>query len=101
MIFAIDFDGVIHDHKNPIKGMRMGKPIEGTDEALRRLKSRGHKIIVFSVWGDEKGKKTIEDFMKFYGLLFDEITNIKPHADYYLDDKAVRFTKWEDFFNLL
>lgn len=101
LVFALDFDGVVHDYKNPIQGKRMGKPIHGANEALRKLKARGHRIIIFSTWGDEKGKKTIEDFMRFYGLLFDDITNTKPQADYYIDDKGVRFTSWDDFFNLI
>ncbi len=48
-ILAIDFDGVIHDFKNPIEGRRMGAPIEGTKEALDKFKSKGYKIIVFTV----------------------------------------------------
>lgn len=99
MIIAVDFDGVIHDHKHSIKGKRMGAPVEGTDKALRTLKARGHKIVVLSVWGDDKGKPIIADFMKYYGLLYDEITNIKIRADIYLDDHAVRFTTWEEFLN--
>ena len=95
-ILAIDFDGVIHDFKNPVVGRRMGAPIKGTKEALMGFKAHGHKIIVFTIWGDAKGQKTISDFMKYYELPFDEITNIKPQADAYLDDKAIRFTSWED-----
>ena len=96
MILAIDFDGVIHDFKNPIQGRRMGTPIQGTKEALIKFKQRGDKIIVFTVWGDAKGTKTISDFMKYYELPFDEITNIKPQADVYLDDRAIRFINWQD-----
>jgi ribonucleotide monophosphatase NagD (HAD superfamily) len=91
---AVDLDGVIHDYEHPLKGKKMGGPIEGTQDALKRLKGLGWKIIVFSVWGDQK--KTIGDFMEYYHLPYDEITNQKPVADIYLDDKAVRFTSWKD-----
>ena len=94
MILAIDFDNTIHDLQHPVAGRKMGPPIAGTREALINLKSRGHKIIVFTVWGDASGQKTISDFMKFYGLPFDSITNIKPNADIYLDDKGLKFTSW-------
>lgn len=96
-VIAVDFDGVIHDYKNPIEGRRMGGEIFGTKDALKRIRAKGYKIVVFSVWGAES--KTITDFMKYYNLPFDEVTNIKPLADYYIDDKAIRFTNWEDALN--
>lgn len=95
-VIAIDFDGVTHDYKNPIKGRRMGEPIKGTQEALVSLKDKGYRIVIHSVWADSNGSKTIADFMKYYNLPFDEITNIKPHAEYYIDDRAIKFTSWED-----
>ena len=98
-VIAVDFDGVIHDFKNPVPGRRMGPPIQGAQDALNRLRAQGYEIVVFTVWGDEKGQKTISDFMNYYDLPFDRITNIKPNADAYIDDKAVRFTSWEDVWN--
>lgn len=91
---AIDFDGVIHNHKHPVEGRRMGGPMEGCKEMLDLWKSAGYKLIVFSVWGGNS--KTIEDWMTYYQIPFDEVTNIKPQADYYIDDKAVRFTTWAE-----
>lgn len=96
MRLAIDFDGVIHDFKNPIKGRRMGAPIQGTKEALDSFKKKGYEIIIHTVWGDEKGQKTISDFMNYYQLPYDSITNIKPNVDWYIDDKAIHFTCWKD-----
>lgn len=91
---AIDFDGVIHDKDHPLVGRRMGGPIADAKEALIRLKQLGYKIIVFSVWADKP--KVIADWMNYYKIPFDEITNIKPQAKYYIDDKAVRFINWPD-----
>ena len=90
---AIDFDGVIHAHKNPIEGRRMGPPIEGAKEALKTL-SRKYNIIIFSVWGDKP--KTIEDFMKYYELSFNSVTNIKPNATFYIDDRGLHFNSWSE-----
>lgn len=95
-VIAVDFDEVCHDSKHPIKGRRMGKPIEGTQDALRQLNSKGYEIVIHSVWADEKGKQTIEDFMIYYSLPFNRITNIKPDASWYIDDKGIRFTSWEE-----
>lgn len=93
-ILAIDFDGVIHDNKNPLPGRRMGLPIKGAKFTLEYFKDRGFKIIIHSVWGN-KGS-VIEAWMQYHGLPFDKITNIKPDADYYIDDKAVTFTTWDN-----
>lgn len=93
---AIDFDGVIHDYKNPLPGRRMGGPLEGCEAALLVLRELGYEIVVFSVWGDEKGQKTIADFMDYYQLPCDRITNIKPRAAFYLDDKAIKFNNWAE-----
>src|SRR5260221_3095949 len=95
-VLAIDFEGVIHEYEHPIEGRRMGAIINGARQALEFLKKRGDRIIVFSVWGHDKGRKTIADFMNYYYLPFDEITNIKPQADYYIDDRGIKFTNWEE-----
>jgi len=101
MILAIDFDGVIHDNKHPIEGRRMGPPIKGAKEALETFIKRGDTIIVFTVWGGVKGQKTISDFMHYYHLPFNQITNIKPQADVYIDDKGLRFINWEEVLKIL
>lgn len=95
-VAAVDFDGVIHDHKNPVPGRRMGPPIAGAREGLENLRNMGYQIVVFTVWGNDKGTKTIEDYMLYYKLPFDEITNVKPNADFYIDDKAIKFNNWTD-----
>jgi hypothetical protein len=97
LILGIDFDGVVHDYKNPIKGRRMGLPIAGARSALVKYKLHGHRIIIFSTWADERGKKIIADWMRYFTIPYDDITNLKPEADCYLDDKAIRFTTWSDF----
>jgi FMN phosphatase YigB (HAD superfamily) len=100
LIAAVDFDGVIHDFKNPVPHRRMGPPLPGAKEGLEELRRRGYELVIFTVWGDEKGQKTISDFMNYYELPFDSITNIKPNAAFYLDDKAVRFTDWNEALRL-
>ena len=93
-VLAIDFDGVIHDYKHPIEGRRMGLPISGAKESLLQFKQKGYTIIIHSVRGGSSGH--IADFMDYYGLTYDTITNIKPNADYYIDDKAVKFIDWDN-----
>ena len=35
---AVDFDGVLHDPKNKLKGYKLGQPIAGAEEAMQQLK---------------------------------------------------------------
>lgn len=91
---AIDFDGVLHDHKNPIDGKRMGSPIAGAKEAMQQLHQE-YYLIVHSVWGAAGKSGAIEDWLKYYEIPYDEVTNQKPNAKYYIDDKAIRFYNWE------
>lgn len=102
MILAIDFDGVIHDYKNPIEHRRMGGVIEGAIEAIKHFKIQGCVVIIFCVWAkDEKSIKTIADWCTYWQVPYDDITNIKPQADYYIDDKAIRFTSWQEVLPLI
>lgn len=97
LIIAIDFDGTIHDFKHPVKGRKMGEPINGAREALKILKSKGYEIIVFCYWAyNERSIKTISDWMNYFNLPYDDITNIKPDAKAYIDDRGIRFTNWKE-----
>lgn len=97
MKLAIDFDGVIHDFKNPASGRKMGPPIIGAKEALENFKNRGDEVIIFTVWGGtEQGRNTISKWMEYFKIPFSSITNQKPNCDYYIDDKAVHFTSWDN-----
>lgn len=94
-ILAIDFDGVIHDKAHPKPGRRMGPPIDGAAITLRKLWGEGHKIIVHTVMAtNTAGYEAVEDWMTYYQIPFDTITAIKPAADWYVDDHALRFIDW-------
>ncbi len=96
MLLAVDFDGVIHDKANPIKGRRMGAPIEGAKEALVHFKTRGDEVVIFTVMAiTPGGTKAVADWMDYYEIPCDSITSTKPNADMFIDDKAIRFNDWE------
>lgn len=88
MILAINFDQVIHDKLHPVPGRRMGPPMDGAKEALQALTE--HTVIIYSVIPEE----VIRDWMEYYELPCGKVTKIKPDADVYIDDKALRFENW-------
>lgn len=92
MILALDFDGVIHDPRNRKPGRRMGEPVDGAVEAIQWLKRQGHTIIIHTVRGNRPDH--IADWMEHFGIPYDQITDVKPEADMYIDDRGYHFESW-------
>ena len=90
---AIDFDGVLHDHKNPIENKRMGLPIKDAKLSMMRLHALGHTLIIHTVRGDRPDH--VQAWLEYYEIPYHEITRLKPEADIYLDDRAQVFTSWD------
>ncbi len=104
---AVDFDGTIVDSEFPtIKGLK-----SGAKESLWFLRRLGFRIIIWSCrtchwdydrYGGSPEQPTLERervkemiaFLDTNGVEYDEVddgSRGKPSADYYIDDKAVRF----------
>lgn len=96
MILAIDFDGVLHEKDTPIPGRRMGAPLLGAEAAVTALHKSGHTIIIHTVMATtEGGRQAVIDWLRYYDVPFHDVTATKPNADVFLDDKAIRFTDWQ------
>jgi hypothetical protein len=96
---CVDFDGVIHAYS---KGFHDGtiydRPVNGTSLALERLHNE-YKVVVLSARArSDEQVKEIWDWLATYGLdgYVDEVTNKKPPAVAYIDDRAVTFIDWAD-----
>lgn len=92
MVIAIDFDGVIHDHLHPAAGMVMGPPITGAAEAIAALKQQGHRVVVLTA---RDRLKPVQEWLDYFHIDVDEVTNLKVAADVYIDDRALRFRSWK------
>lgn len=91
MILAIDFDGVLCDNNHVKPGFRMGEPIEGAQHAMLTLQRQGDTLIIHTT----RDRFTpVEDWLRHFEIPYDTVTNIKPNADVFIDDKAIRFTSW-------
>lgn len=89
---CVDFDHVIHDAAHPCTGRRMGGPMVGAKDALRLLEGEGYDIVVLTA----NRTAHIHDWLEFYSFPPYEVTNTKPPAVAYIDDKGIRFTTWRD-----
>ena len=104
---SIDFDGVIHKYS---KGWQDGEiyddPIEGAFEKLLRLYLDGFKIVISTARTELEPVRAW--WNKWYRTKFPnsemfpiEITNTKPIAVAYIDDRAVKFTDWNAVYDSL
>jgi hypothetical protein len=99
---AIDFDGVIHQYsKGWQKGVIYDPPTEGVVEAFYKLMEDGYDLVIFTSRKDlEPVRQWMHkhfDFERRIGHMWEPaITNQKPIAIAYIDDRAIRFTNWQD-----
>jgi hypothetical protein len=85
---AVDFDGVLRDPDN--------QPLAGARNGVRQL-ARSYRLVVFTT---RKDLEWVRGWLAEHGLgrFFADVTNLKPNAVVYLDDRAVRFDRWEGTF---
>lgn len=96
---AIDFDGVIHSMKSGWLGPNvLEEPVEGAVEAIKTLQADGWEVIIFSARaGTQEGIDAIVSYLEELGLDSLEVTNEKPVASVYIDDRALTFNgNWNE-----
>lgn len=67
----------------------MGRPVEGALEAVEVLQQAGYEVVVLTAHTQHQ---FIRDWLRYYEFPNLWVTNVKPVADLYVDDRAVRFT---------
>ena len=101
---CVDFDGVINSYKNGFGNGEFEEPIDGAIKGIVRLMKRGYNIVILTA---RENHRDIEDYISNHMRELDyheftdqfEVTNVKPIAIAYIDDRAVRFTTWADMLN--
>lgn len=108
---AVDFDGVIHAYsKGWHDGTVYDEPVPDALEALRRL-MENYAVAVFTTrdtvqvcrWLTARGFIVHLDWEPPFWRTRDAllVTNRKPAALAYIDDRAIRFTDWKSALALL
>jgi len=99
---GIDFDGVLHaNSKGYHDGTIYGELIPGSTEALQFLSTK-YKLIIYTckaaperpLVDGKTGTELIEEWLEKHQIdqYISGITNKKPRALFYIDDKVIRFT---------
>jgi len=103
---AIDFDGVIHKYSKGFQGLESAydPPMAGARESIQDLIKKGYRLIIVS----SRPVDVIKQWLKKEKMdhFFDDVTNTKHPARYYIDDHAIRFEKgdpnaWSDTLKLI
>lgn len=91
---AVDFDGVIHIRRGKYNPDYCGGEVcEGAKESIEKLISKGYEIIIFTA---RDNLTSVNEFLSQRGFPKMEVTNRKPPAIAYIDDRGIRFTNWKD-----
>src|SRR5678815_4824329 len=92
---SIDFDGVIHDYSDGWTGYHpIGEPVPGSLEFVQECIDVGYVVFISSCRAfTQTGRECIKVWLEDNGFPIGRIhiTSDKPHADWYIDDRAIRF----------
>jgi hypothetical protein len=90
---CLDFDGVIHSYRRGWTGFVPEDPPEpGAREFVQTLMNREAKVVVCSArCGVEKGCEATVAWLEKHGFPPVKVSHGKPIADYYVDDRAVKY----------
>jgi hypothetical protein len=97
---AIDFDGVVHRYSRGWQdGTIYDPPVHGALEGLRRLAALGYDLVLYTTRvRDDIQREALNRWLRengFHGI-FSTVTDRKPLAVAYIDDRAIRFTTWPE-----
>lgn len=90
---VFDFDGVISTYENGWEGAHVinDKPVEGIKKAMLQIRKEYKIVILSSRCSTENGRKVLIDWLNKYEIPYDSVTNVKPQALAYIDDRAICF----------
>ncbi len=89
-VVCVDLDGVLNVFDGWKGADYFHQPRPGAGQFLKELKESGYEVVVFTVrWAPH-----VQDWLTRYGLrqFVSEVTNQKPPAHVYIDDRAICFT---------
>ena len=94
--YCFDIDGTLCDQQTT--DYLLAQPNWGRISRVNSLFEDGHRIVLFTARGSKSGidwrDKTVEQ-IRSWGLRHHELIMGKPHADVYVDDKAVHSDDFE------
>lgn len=95
MVACVDLDSVLLYHRSQDVCRRLGRVLGHGRRLVNLLKRKGYHVVVLTSRPMEQLWEIRGHLLK-HGFGIERVTNIKPVADCYFDDKAFRISKnWE------
>lgn len=90
---VFDFDGVISRYEKGWQGLENinEKPVYGIKETIDKLSKEYRIVILSSRCATEEGRKVLESWLDKNYIFYDLLTDKKPQAFAYIDDRAICF----------
>lgn len=89
-VACVDLDSVILRH-NPDEGYRLGPVLPHGRKLVKWLQQNGWRVVVLT--SRDRGHQQILSHLNRNNVWPESVTNRKPYADAYFDDKAIRVPK--------
>ncbi|MFR2535099.1 MAG: hypothetical protein ACLS95_07785 [Clostridia bacterium] len=92
-IIVFDFDGVIHSYTSGWKGHAVipDPPVKGIKEVIDKVRKDYKVVVVSSRCNETTGVLAIKAYLKKHDIKVDYVTNGKPPAVMYIDDRGICF----------
>ena len=95
MIYCFDIDGTLCN--NTDGEYERAEPYPEIIAQVNGLYDVGHQIILYTARGSTTGidwRELTEAQLRSWGVKYHELFLGKPHADVYVDDKAINLHQW-------
>jgi uncharacterized HAD superfamily protein len=94
MKLIIDIDGTICEENRQFS-RSLAKPLPNAVKSLKALKKKGYILILYSARTWAEYEMTL-NWLKSYDIPFDQLILGKPEGDYWIDDRAIKYTNWKE-----
>lgn len=94
-IVCFDFDGVIHSYTSGWQGDSVisDPPVDGIRDVMKQLLELGYEVVIHSArCSSEEGLIAIFKYLEKYKIPYSYLSDTKPIAFCYVDDRALKFT---------
>jgi len=91
---CVDIDGTLLTYEDYEKN-KWGQPIPHAMYVLNEWIENDVHVVLFTARGEDE-KSALEKHLKDYKVPYDTLIMGKPHADFYVDDRAIKFTRWDE-----
>lgn len=93
-IAVVDMDGVICEERATFE-RSLAAPMPGARAGMQALRDLGYWVIIHTARGWAELTMTMT-WLRDHEIVYDQLILGKPQADLVIDDRAVKFSSWDN-----